>query len=326
MFWKTLAGLVAAAMALAAGTAEARVEKITVHGSSLEGSWEGNSADRSVTVYLPADYDTAAEKHYPVIYFLHGFFLTDQGYADFVDYEDAMKDQDMILVMHDSFTRQKGSMYSASPATGDFEAFVAKDLVAYIDSHYRTIPERDSRGLGGHSMGGYGTLRIGMKYADVFSSIYAMSACCLNPRTLSAEEVEKYAAMSAEDMEKAGFGDAASLASLTAWAPSPEAPHYFDHGVTDGKVDVLLQARTYAGSPVVMLPQYVRGLKSMEAIGLEIGTEDGLISDNRLMHSELERFGVPHSYEEHGGDHVSKLKERTRTKMLPFFAEHLDKE
>src|SRR5262249_61625687 len=53
------------------------------------------------------------------------------------------------------------------------------DLVSYVDSHYRTIPDRMSRGLGGHSMGGYGTIRIGMKRPDVFSSLYIMSGCCL---------------------------------------------------------------------------------------------------------------------------------------------------
>ena len=73
-------------------------------------------------------------------------------------------------------------MYSSSVTTGDFERFVARDVVAYIDAHYRTIPERASRGLVGHSMGGYGATRIGMKHADVFGSLYIMSPCCLSPR------------------------------------------------------------------------------------------------------------------------------------------------
>jgi S-formylglutathione hydrolase FrmB len=75
-------------------------------------------------------------------------------------------------------------MYSSSVTIGDWESFIADDLVSYVDSHYRTIANRDSRGLGGHSMGGYGTIRIGMKRPDVFSSMYIMSACCLlnNPR------------------------------------------------------------------------------------------------------------------------------------------------
>jgi S-formylglutathione hydrolase FrmB len=62
-------------------------------------------------------------------------------------------------------------MYSNSPTTGDWEAYVTHDLVDYIDSHYRTIAGRDSRPLAGHSMDGYGTLRIGMKHPEVYSAI-----------------------------------------------------------------------------------------------------------------------------------------------------------
>jgi enterochelin esterase-like enzyme len=65
-----------------------------------------------------------------------------------------------------------GSMYSSSATTGDFEQFIAHDLVAYIDAHYRTIPNRLSRGLVGHSMGGYEATRIGMKHSDAFGSLY----------------------------------------------------------------------------------------------------------------------------------------------------------
>jgi len=87
--------------------------------------------------------------------------------------------REMILVNPDAFTKYSGSMYSSSPTTGDWQSYIADDLVSYVDKHYRTIANRMSRGLGGHSMGGYGTIRIGMKRPDVFSSLYIMSACCL---------------------------------------------------------------------------------------------------------------------------------------------------
>ena len=89
---------------------------------------------------------------------------------------------EMIVVLPDSKTAHNGSMYSSSVTTGDFERFIAHDVVAYVDAHYRTIPERTSRGLVGHSMGGYGATRIGMKHPDVFGSLYIMSPCCLAPR------------------------------------------------------------------------------------------------------------------------------------------------
>ena len=89
--------------------------------------------------------------------------------------------EEMIVVLPDSKTVHNGSMYSSSVTTGDWEGFLTDDLVSYVDSHYRTLADRMSRGLAGHSMGGYGTLRLGMKHPEVFSSLYAMSSCCLIP-------------------------------------------------------------------------------------------------------------------------------------------------
>ena len=173
------------------------VQRIKVHGKSLEGNLEGDSPDRDVTIYLPPGYDGHRNQRYPVMYLLHGYLLTDEYWTGAglsapglnmpgVDLPAAMdkllargEAKPMIVVMPNAYSKYAGSMYSSSVTTGDWESFIAEDLVAYIDSHYRTIPERLSRGLAGHSMGGYGAIRIGMKRPDVFSSLYIMSACCL---------------------------------------------------------------------------------------------------------------------------------------------------
>src|SRR5699024_4087123 len=88
--------------------------------------------------------------------------------------------EEMIIVMPNAYNSFKGSMYASSATIGDWETFIAKELVAYIDSNYRTLPYVKSRGLAGHSMGGYGTIRLGMKYPEVFSSIYMLSPCCMD--------------------------------------------------------------------------------------------------------------------------------------------------
>src|SRR6188508_2306019 len=162
------------------------VEKVSVHGAALQGNLEGDSPDRDAFIYLPPGYTTNRNQRYPVVYLLHGYGLTAERWMSFTKLAEAAdKDiaagtmRDMILVNPDAFTKYSGSMYSASPTTGDWESYIADDLVAYVDRHYRTIANRMSRGLGGHSMGGYGTVRIGMKRPDVFSSMYIMSACCL---------------------------------------------------------------------------------------------------------------------------------------------------
>lgn len=168
-----------------------KVERIKVHGRSLEGNLEGDSPDRDVSIYLPPSYATERNRRYPVIYLLHGYTDRDDLWfgskPHFINVptvaDKALANggtREMIIVMPNAYTAFQGSMYSSSPTTGDWETFVARDLVTYIDSHYRTIPDVTSRGLAGHSMGGYGTVRIGMKNPDVFSSLYILSPCCMS--------------------------------------------------------------------------------------------------------------------------------------------------
>ena len=130
-----------------------------------------------------------------------------------------------------------GSFYSNSKATGDWETFIAVELVNYIDSHYRTIPNRMSRGLAGHSMGGYGTFRIGMKHPEVFSSLYAMSACCmLDTAEVTPAMTQMEAIKTKEDAAKLHFNQKSPLARAAAWSADPANPPLFiDLPVKDGK-------------------------------------------------------------------------------------------
>ena len=201
----------------AAPSKRGAVERIKVHGKSLEGSLEGDSPDRDVSVYLPPGYKAHTKQRYPVLYLLHGYMDNDINWFGekhifvdgplAIDRAIAAGAREMIVVMPSAYTVYMGSMYSNSVTTGDWEAFITQDLVSYVDSHYRTIPQRASRGLAGHSMGGYGTIRIGMKYPEVFSSLYAMSACCLAPnRNMQGAAMEKAEGIrSAANLAKSGF-------------------------------------------------------------------------------------------------------------------------
>src|SRR5437773_817323 len=178
--------------------------------------------------------------------------------------------KEMILVNPDAFTKFNGSMYSSSATIGDWETYIAEDLVSYVDTHYRTIPNRMSRGLGGHSMGGYGTIRIGMKRPDVFSSLYIMSACCLmnNPGAAQGNRAARAATAPAPATPPAesARGDAnrgrggqggrgggfsnAQFAEAAAWSSNPKnPPQYFDVPVKDGQVQPGIAAKWVANSP-----------------------------------------------------------------------------
>ena len=121
-----------------------------------------------------------------MVYALHGYSIGAEQWTHEIHVPQTIEGaiaqgaKEMIVVLPDSKTVHNGSMYSSSATTGDFENYIAHDVVAYIDAHYRTIPNRESRGLVGHSMGGYGARRIGMKHSDVFGSLYIMSPCCMS--------------------------------------------------------------------------------------------------------------------------------------------------
>jgi len=310
---------------------QGKLERITVHAKSLEGNLEGDSADRDVFVYLPPSYEREPGRRYPVVYTLHGFGLHATQWVGFANVSGLEKGlaagttKEMILVSPDAFTLHNGSFYSNSKTTGDWETFIAVELVQYIDSHYRTMPDRMSRGLTGHSMGGYGTFRIGMKHPEVFSSLYAMSAAGMLD---TAEVTPALTAMEAiktkEDAQKLNFNQKSPLARAAAWSSNANnAPLFIDLPVKDGKQRPEIVAKWMANSLMVMLQEYAPNLKKMKAIEMNVGLQDGLLQSNRDMDAALTDAGVAHHFETFEGDHNGQVPANFQMKVLPFFSREL---
>jgi S-formylglutathione hydrolase FrmB len=217
----------------------------------------------------------------------------------------------MIVVLPDCKTVHNGCMYSSSITTGDFENFIAHDLVAYIDAHYRTIPNRTSRGLVGHSMGGYGASRIGMKRPDVFGSLYIMSPCCLSVGAGRAPA----AARSGTPAASAGpspiesiktpagsatlpFGLRTQLTSAAAWSPNPKNPPlYLDLPIKVGVPQQDVTAKWAANSPFNFVDQYIGNLRRYHDIAIDVGDQDGLRVDAVKLHDTFERYGLANTFE-----------------------------
>ncbi|HXE65109.1 MAG TPA: alpha/beta fold hydrolase [Bryobacteraceae bacterium] len=300
-------------------------EKIKVHGKSLEGNLEGDSPDREVFVYLPPSYAGSPNRRYPVVYFLHGYAAHAETYWKSLSVpaaaDAAIADgsaREMIIVLPDAFTVYDGSMFSTSPTTGDWETYIAKDLPTYVDSHYRTIADRSARGLAGHSMGGYGTVRIGMKHPEAFAVLYAMSSCCLmnDPQRL-------LPGTSANQPPSGALAHALS-AQAAAWAPDTlNPPTFFDLPSKDGELQQLIAAKWTTNSPLLMVDQYVPGLKMYRAIAIDVGTKDPFLTTNTQLDQSLTRLGVNHTFESYDGDHGSRIAARFAAKVLPFFSVNL---
>jgi enterochelin esterase-like enzyme len=326
-----------------------KMERIQVHGKSLEGNLEGDSPDRDVFVYLPPSYASSPNRRYPVLYFLHGYGARAETYWNSLAVGTAGDTtmtggsaREMIVVLPDANSVYSGSMFSNSLTTGDWESFIAEDLPAYIDGHYRTIASRDARGLAGHSMGGYGTVRIGMKRPEAFSVLYAMSSCCLfnNPAQGggpgAAKGKQPPAAADGKDGKgNAKAGDAkgkgkggglsnALFAQAAAWAPNPQnPPQYFDVPTKDGEIQPLIAAKWVANSPLIMVDQHVPYLKKYKAIAMDVGTQDPFVTTNTQLSQSLTRLGINHKFETYDGDHGNRIRARFAANVLPFFSENL---
>lgn len=319
------------------GARPATVERIQVQGASLEGNLEGEAVARDVIVFLPPGYAKHKHQHYPVVYALHGFSIGAEQWTHEIHVPQTLEGafalgaKPMIVVLPDSKTVYGGSMYSRSQTTGDFEEFIAHDLVAYIDGHYRTLPNRESRGLVGHSMGGYGALRIGMKYPDVFGALYVMSPCCLSVRRPDPNAPEEQAFLKAvaamkspADAANFSFFWKAQLATAAAWSPDPKNPPlYLDLPVKDGVVQPDILAKWDANSPLAFIDQYIDNLRRYRAIAMDVGDEDGLRFDTIRVHEILDRYGLANGFELYHGTHTSAVADRFQNHVLPFFSRNL---
>ena len=317
------------------------VEFVKVHGTGLEGNLEGDSPDRDVAVLLPPSYATAKNRRYPVVYMLHGF--TDKmgrwfgqekfwiNLPEVVDRANASGAGEMIVVMPDAYTRYEGSMYSTSVTTGDWESYITSELVTYIDTHYRTLARAESRGIAGHSLGGYGALRIGIRHPDVFSAIYAMNPCCLTPGFAVPQDAASALGIQAvktfNDLAKADIVTRATFASAAAWSPNPRNPPFFvDLPWHNGAQQPMVVAKWTANRPLFMVDQNIWNLRRLRGIGFDAGSRD--IPDNvtgvQILHDELDAYAISHEFELYDGDHTSAVAARLEKVVVPFFVRRLD--
>jgi S-formylglutathione hydrolase FrmB len=133
-------------------------------------------------VLLPADYDSAKNEQYPVLYFLHGLGQSEKslfetgGWTLIDDLQEELKIGEFLIVAPEG----KSSFYINS-ADGKFRYsdFFIRELMPRVETKYRIRRSRAYRGITGVSMGGYGALRFAFAYPQLFGSVSAQSAALI---------------------------------------------------------------------------------------------------------------------------------------------------
>lgn len=317
------------------GAPKASVEAIKVHSREIEGNLLRTPADREVFVVLPPSYSRERNRRYPVVYALHGYSIGADQWMKEIHLPEtaegafATGTREMIIVLPSSKNVHNGAFYSNSVTTGNFENFIADELIAYIDAHYRSLAKPESRGLVGHSMGGYGASRVGIRRAEKYGALYLMAPCCQVPsgaRGLTGEQVEQLEALSSpEAASSLPFGLRGTLALASAWSPNPARPPlYIDLPVDNaGKERPDILAKWAANAPLAFLDQYITKVRKYRAVALDVGDKDGLVGETRRLHEAFLAQGVPSTFEIYPGDHTSHVAFRIQENVLPFFARNL---
>jgi enterochelin esterase-like enzyme len=158
------------------------------HGKVEQVNYKNHAgADKRMTIYLPPDYEKNAGARYPVLYLNHGggdddakWTSTDlkSGGAAHLILDNliaAGKAKPMLIVMPNT----RGCASATPPVLGKDDACTqeyVKDIIPYVDSHYRTRADRVARALAGLSMGGFVVMHTGIPRMDTFSELYVYSS------------------------------------------------------------------------------------------------------------------------------------------------------
>ncbi len=294
-----------------------------IRSAALEGNPLGNPTVKPFVVYLPPGYDEHPDRGYPVVYHLHGAsrlaiagpdkfarayatFVVEHG-APFIDQLVAEgKTPGIILVGVDGTTKDGCSYYVNSSANGNYADYICEELVPYIDAHYRTLANREGRGLLGYSAGAFGAMYLGMTRPELFGGII-----CLSPSALLATSAHFDAWAASNPRPDDGQMDELEIDMARAFWPNPDnPPHFFDWPFTrDGKMREDVLARGVEKSTESLIPRYAETLQRT-AIYLGCGVEDWALAGARKFHTLLTKADVPHTYREYEGGHGYQAAER----------------
>lgn len=197
---------------------------------------------------------------FPVFYLLHGLSDDYSAWQRWTSLERYVRDLPLIVVMPDAHR----SFYCDATHGHAYEAAIVEDLISFVDTHFRTIRGAKGRAIGGLSMGGYGAMKLGLKYPNKFCSISAHSGVYLHVAERWWEQPD---GRWPEELKRI-YGDEQACVSNDVF-PLAE------------KLDP----------------------KKAPAIWMDCGQSDALLRDNQTLHKHLKKLKIKHEYHEFPGDH-----------------------
>ncbi|MFO1500297.1 MAG: alpha/beta hydrolase-fold protein [Verrucomicrobiota bacterium] len=334
LVWRSFWSLIMlASTCLYALAQRGRVESGRMTSEALAQGLYGDNPSRPFKVYLPASYDVTTN-HLPVIYVLHGYTQDENALVGAVQSSlDSLIRQGtvsaMLAVFVNGANRLKGSFYLSSAAIGDYETYITEELVGLIDTHYRTLTSRESRGITGFSMGGWGAMHLALKYPNLFSAVVAESGLYDARGKLLDGLARQFVTLHPTNLaqfDAVAFPINSVQALCAGLSPNLERPPLFaDYPYIrqDGQLvlDEKIHQRCLEGDVQHGdLQRYIQQPTRLNGIRIVHGTADPLvpIAEARQFTNALTAAGLNFEYQEHPGGHEYRAE-----LALSFLSAHL---
>ncbi|MDT5028688.1 MAG: hypothetical protein QOE61_5114 [Micromonosporaceae bacterium] len=298
-----------------------RLDRHVIESELLRGNPLGDPAQRPLWVYVPPDADDETTR-YPAVYVIQGYtghlsmWANRSAYRQpFLETADALfasGDTPPCLVVYvDAWTAYGGSQFVDSPGTGPYHSYLCDEIVPWVDGHYRTIADRESRAIMGKSSGGFGAMITPMLRPDLFGALATHSGDALYELCYVPEfgKAARYLREYDHDIQawwkdfrsRTSFtkeGDQSLLVVLGCTACFSAAADGTPELPFDPRTGVLLPdvwQRWLDWDPVRMVDRYRDALLSLRGIWIDAGTRDEWWLDlgAEAFRAGLERIGVP---------------------------------
>ena len=281
---------------------QGRLDQVEISSAALRGNPLGDPHVRPLWVYLPPGYDRDGDRRYPSIYLIQGLTGQVDMWANrpphrptVLERVDALFAEEgappCVIVLVDCWTSLGGSQFLDSPGTGRYHTYLCEEVVPFVDERYRTIPDRDQRGITGKSSGGYGAMVTPMLRPDLFGGLAthagdALFECCYQPefpkcaRVLREHYEGSYEKFWDDFRSRPAFSREGDQELLNAWCMAACYSADADGAVrlpfetATGRLIAEVWQRWLAWDPVRMVPEHADVLRSLRAICIDSGTRD----------------------------------------------------
>jgi hypothetical protein len=328
-----------------------RIEEHTIDSEALKGNPLGDPHQRPLWVYVPPGYDDEPSRRYAAVYVIQG--LTGQvtmwrnrtpfrlNFPELADRMFAAGESPPVVVVYvDAWTALGGSQYLNSPGTGRYLDYLCDEVIDFVDARYRTIADRDHRGIQGKSSGGYGAMVVPMLRPDRFGGLAshagdALFEVCYQPefresvRHLRDDYEGSFEKFWEDFHSRPAFSKDSDNVLLNDWcmaacySTDEDGTVRLPYDTETGRLVPEVWERWLALDPVRMIPRHAADLRSMRAVYIDSGKRDEYYLDlgAQAVSRELAKIGVDHHFELFDATHM-QIEYRYPTSMK-YLAERL---